>query len=82
VRMCQPVSPSDSSTLHPLPAANTHSSMATKGQSENEGTSRRETPTKVTFLSEEVAACMGADGTMPAAWLCKYRRERIRPLGY
>src|SRR5712692_10201509 len=67
--MCQPVSPSASSTLHPLPAANTHSSMATKRQSENEGTSRRERPTKATLLSEEIAACMGADGTIPVAWL-------------
>src|SRR5258705_7406877 len=37
--MCHPVSPSASSTLHPLPAAKTHNRMAKKRQSDNDGTS-------------------------------------------
>src|SRR5579863_305796 len=41
VRMCHPVSPSDSSTLQPLPAANTQSKIARNRQSDKDGRSHR-----------------------------------------
>src|SRR5579862_6894245 len=40
VRMCQPVSPSASKEIQPLPSANTQMSNARKRQSESDGTSR------------------------------------------